>query len=127
MKKFGLLLLVAGCLFSCSKTYIPKPKGYNRIPLPEQTYKSLPDSFPYQFEYSEHAVIRKDSSYIAEPFWIHITYPKLGADIQITYKSLEQNPKKLEELLTDAYRLTSKHQIKAYIKNCGQNNAHNST
>jgi gliding motility-associated lipoprotein GldD len=114
MKISGLLLLVVVVLVSCTRTYIPKPRGFNRIPLPEQTYALLPDSFPYQFQYSAHAVIKSDSSYISEPWWIHITYPDLGADVQITYKQLNQDRKKLEELLKDAYRLTSKHQIKAY-------------
>ncbi len=45
-----VLIFLAAC---GSETYLPKPKGYNRIDLPERAYQSLPDSFPYSFEYSE--------------------------------------------------------------------------
>jgi len=31
---------------------MPKPKGYNRIELPEPSYYSIPDSLPYDFEIS---------------------------------------------------------------------------
>ena len=40
-------------------------------------------------------------------------YPQLVADIQITYKTIE-NEQVLRDLLDDAYKLTSRHQIKAY-------------
>jgi len=108
---FILCLLIFA---SCTQEYLPKPKGYNRIPLPDRTYNALSDSFPYSFEYSRHAELKKDSSYISEPFWIHVYYPDFEADIQITYKSINRNEKLLEEYLKDAYTLTSKHQIKAY-------------
>ncbi len=107
----AVLLLISG---SCQEAaYVPKPKGYNRIELPDHQYQAIEGSFPYQFEYSKHAVVKPDSSWMAEPYWIHLVYKDLGADVQLTYKSLEQDQKKLRELLQDSYKLTSKHQIKA--------------
>ena len=114
LKGMIILVLLPGIFFSCSGDYLPKPKGYNRIPLPEREYVQLPDSFPYIFEYSSHAVIKRDSSYFSEPYWMHIFYPYLVADIQITYKAINKNQKLLEEYLADSYKLTTKHQIKAY-------------
>lgn len=93
---------------------MPKPKGYNRIELPDHGYQAIEGSFPYQFEYSQHAEIKPDTSWMAEPYWIHLVYGDLGADVQLTYKSLDQDQQKLRELLEDSYKLTSKHQIKAY-------------
>ena len=93
---------------------MPKPKGYNRIDLPDHKYQSIEDVHPYKFEYSKHAQVRPDTSWMSEPHWIHLVYKDLGADVQLTYKSLEQNNDKLRELLNDSYKLTSKHQIKAY-------------
>lgn len=101
----------------CEQTYIPKPKGYNRLDLPEHRYIALPDSLPYQFQISAAAKILRDSSYIAERYWIDIYYPNIVANVQLTYKSLDNNQKLLEELVNDAYKLTSKHQIKAYAIN----------
>lgn len=107
-----LILLFSTLLFSCSSDYLPKPKGYNRIALPEAEYLNLPDSFPYQFEYSKHAQILKDSSWIAERYWINIYYPTMDANIQITYKPVTDSI--LREYLTDSYRLTSQHNVLAY-------------
>jgi gliding motility-associated lipoprotein GldD len=105
------ILVVSACQES---VYVPKPKGYNRIELPQHHYQLIEDSFPYQFEYSKYALVRSDTSWMAEPYWIHLEYPELGADVQLTYKSLGQDQEKLKELLRDSYKLTSKHQIKAY-------------
>ncbi len=107
---FGLGLFI-GCQ---TADYVPKPRGFNRIELPEADYQTLGPGYPYNFEYSSHASIEKDSSWMAEPYWIHLVYEDLGADVQLTYKELDQDQSKLRELLEDSYRLTSKHQIKAY-------------
>lgn len=109
-----LWLCLLGAMAACGAEYTPKPKGYNRIDLPAQVYKQLPDQYPYTFEMSQHAKIRPDSSLIAEPYWINLIYPKLGANIQLTYKSLNNDQKKLNDLIEDARKLTGKHQIKAY-------------
>ncbi|GHA67664.1 gliding motility lipoprotein GldD [Pontibacter akesuensis] len=108
---FGL----AAGFISCSAEYTPKPKGYNRIDLPSQTYKPLQEAHPYAFEMSEHAKTRPDSSGIAQPHWINIIYPELGANVQLTYIDISQgNDKMLNNLVEDARKLTAKHQIKAY-------------
>ena len=109
---FWLAVTFAAC--SGDQSYVPKPKGFNRIDLPEHSYQPIDDSYPYQFEYSNHAQIKQDTSWMNEPYWIHLSYPELGADVQLTYKSLEENQQKLRELLQDSYKLTSKHQVKAY-------------
>ncbi|MFN7882096.1 MAG: gliding motility lipoprotein GldD [bacterium] len=109
-----VILLGSFLLFSCSKNYQPKPKGYNRLVLPEEKYHTLPDSLPYQFEYSTAAKLLRDTSWINEKFWVEIYYPTLKANIHITYKRIENRDALLKELLNDAYRLTSKQQIKAY-------------
>ncbi len=109
-----MLLFCALLLGSCTKNYLPKPRGYNRIDLPEQTYQPLPDTFPYTFEFSKHAKIFRDSSWIAERYWIDLFYPQMVANVQITYKPVKGSQKLLEEYINDTYKLTSKHQIKAY-------------
>lgn len=104
-----LIVLAAGC----TRTYQPKPKGYNRLVLPEAAYQSLPDTLPYQFEYSVHAQLMKDTSWIRDKHWIEIYYPDLRANIHVTFKSLNNSEKLLKEYLNDSYVLTAKHQIKA--------------
>ena len=111
-KPYSLLIVLF--LLSCGSDFMPKPKGYNRIVLPDHKYTSLPDTFPYAFEYSKHAKILKDSSWIAEPYWIDLYYPEFEASIQVSYKSINNDEELLKEYLATAYKLTSKHQVKAY-------------
>jgi gliding motility-associated lipoprotein GldD len=106
---FSLLLL-----FSCSSDYLPKPKGYNRIDLPEFSYIALEGNYPYAFEHSKHVTIEKDSFNLQENNWINLSYPEFGAKIHFTYFRLEPKTKDLKMVLNDAVNLTAKHQIKAY-------------
>ncbi len=108
------LLFVLPLLSACgSKDYVPKPKGFNRIDLPPHRYLALQGDYPYHFEHSAHAVIKKDTFARAEPYWIYVQYPDLRASVQLTYKTVNQDPKRFQELVNDAYKLASKHQIKA--------------
>jgi len=106
---FGFLLIS-----SCESLFFPKPKGYNRIEIPEVKYMALPDSLPYSFEYSSMAKLLQDSSWISERFWTDLSYEQFDATIQITYKPIGGDKAFLEELLNDSYKLTSKHNVKAY-------------
>lgn len=112
--KAFLWFSMAAAMVACSAEYTPKPKGYNRIDLPSQTYQQLQEEHPYTFEVSKHAKIRPDSSGIAQPHWINIIYPSLGANVQLTYKDINNSQQMLNDLVEDARKLTSKHQIKAY-------------
>lgn len=111
----GITLVALALMVACgTPTYLPKPIGYNRIDLPEHLYQSSPDSLPYQFEYSRYAVLQKDKSWMAERYWIDIVYPEIGADIQITYKPIKNKENLMEEFLSDSYKLTNQHNVKAY-------------
>ena len=99
-------------LVSCTKEFQPKPLGYNRLILPEPAYRNSPDSLPYQFSYSSHAILLDDTSWVSERYWIEVYYPELKANIHITYKKIKDR-KELRELVDDAFSLTAKHQIKA--------------
>ena len=111
----GLALTLSATLFlcSCERHYLPKSLGYNRIALPPQAYRSLPDTLPYHFEYSQHALLLKDTSWIRDRFWVEIYYPTLKANVHVTYKKINNDEKLLREYLNDAYVLTAKHQLKA--------------
>lgn len=116
MKRWLILVwAIAGLVVSsCESNYQPKPKGYNRLVLPISEYRITPDSLPYRFEYSKHAQLMRDTSWIRERHWVEIYYPELKANIHITYKQVQNREDVLRELMDDAYRLTAKHQIKAY-------------
>ncbi|MCD8540996.1 MAG: gliding motility lipoprotein GldD [Leadbetterella sp.] len=117
MKQWISLFAVA-TLFSCGtsreeQVYYQKPKGFARIDLPEHRYRPLQGNYPYTFEYAETAEVMPDPSADAEPYWILVKYPALNAMIQFTYKPLNGDLRKLDEHVMDAYKLASKHQIRA--------------
>ncbi len=97
---------------ACDSDYTPKSKGYNRIDLPEQSYQNLSGDYPYNFKISKVAEPAAHKSSYATDDWVDIKYDVFNAEIQITYIPIE-NDEMLISLLDDAYRLTSKHQIKA--------------
>ncbi|MCU0393240.1 MAG: gliding motility lipoprotein GldD [Thermoflexibacter sp.] len=103
---------------SCTEeiTYVPKPKGYHYIALPTASYKTLPDTFPYLFEYSSHAKLLNDSSFLADRYWLEIYYPAFEANIDISYKPIT-NQREFKEYVEDCFRLAQKHNIKAQAIN----------
>ena len=116
--KQQILLLVMATLYACGslreeQVYYQKPKGFARIDLPQHRYRQLEGHYPYAFEYSEAAEVVPDRSAGAEPYWILVRYPALDAMIQFTYKPLNGDLRKLDEHVMDAYRLASKHQVRA--------------
>ena len=111
---FHLTLAIAGVAMGCKSEFQPKPKGYNRLVLPAEQYLALPDSLPYNFEYSTAAKLMRDTSWVNEKHWVEIYYPTLKANLHITYKKINNRDALLREFLDDSYKLTSKQQIKAY-------------
>ena len=93
---------------------MPKPYGFNKIILPPFSYTSIGDSLPYRFEVNSLATVSSDTGALSEEYWLDIDYPDFDASVQITYKPLFNRQKELEEYLTDAFNLTSKHQVRAY-------------
>ena len=112
--RVALFLASVFFIAGCNDSYTPKRKGYNRLELPAHEYISLPDSLPYSFDISTAAKILRDSSGFGERYWIDIFYPAITANVQITYKNLGHDSQFLRELVDDSYKLTAKHQIKAY-------------
>ncbi|EAY26971.1 gliding motility lipoprotein GldD [Microscilla marina] len=113
---FFVFTSMLGVLAACgseTSEYSPKPKGYNRIDLPKNKYVKLKEKAPYTFELSSYAKVRPDSSRIAEPYWFHVIYPQLKAEIQLTYKKVPNN-KTFDEFIEDSHMLLNKHQERAY-------------
>jgi gliding motility-associated lipoprotein GldD len=100
--------------YSCGGDFLPKPKGYNRIDLPERGFALLDEDKPYLFEYSKNASVEPDSFNLAEKNWINLNYRELGGKVHLTYLPLDSKGKDLKTVMNDAINLTAKHQIKAY-------------
>ena len=125
MRTLALIFLILSCLSACTSTEehadLPRPRGYNKIELPPVKYTALEAGHPYQFEVSAYAKVIPDTVTIgnkkevfkAEPHWLYLYYPRWDAFIQITYKSLGGDKKKMKALINDAFALAYKHQSKA--------------
>lgn len=114
-KYIGYTIISLLCLtLACEEVYLPKPKGYNRLDLPEREYVALPDTFPFQFQYSKHAQITQGTLPENERYWFNLEYPQFEAIVQLTYKSLKKPNSQPEVLLNEAFELTMKHNTKAY-------------
>jgi gliding motility-associated lipoprotein GldD len=116
-----IMIFAAMFMLGCEeKTFVPKPRGYHRIDLPAHKYQTLKEKHPFIFEYSKAAIVKKHISSISEEHWVDINYPQFKAVVQLTYKKLSKEKfekakeKFLNELINDSYKLTSKHQVKAY-------------
>lgn len=113
---FILFVLFSSFLFSCGndqQSFVPRPKGFNRIDLPAQTYQKLTEKHPYTFEYSKSARVVPDTFATAQKDWIFIYYPQFKANIQLTYKDINNDPKRLQDYINDSFKLTGKHQVRA--------------
>lgn len=108
-----IILLIFG-LAACQEAYTPKPKGYNRIDLPDHSFQSLPDTFPYRFEYSTFALLESAQSKFSERYWVTLNYENFDAIVQLTYKSLQDPNIQTDVLLNEAFELTMQHQVRAY-------------
>lgn len=81
----GIWLLIVICISISCVEYVPKPRGYFRIDLPQPAYKSLPElSLPYTFQISHLAEV--ELSPIGNPIgWININYPSMRVRLYCSY------------------------------------------
>lgn len=114
MRKLFFLAVLSLGLSACEKNHLPKPPGHNRIDLPNHSFQGLKGDYPYELAYSEYSQIEPDSFNLQEKSWINLNYKDFGAKVHLTYKSIDDKNSDFKALSTDAFRLTAKHQIKAY-------------
>jgi len=110
INRFILVTLILVVLASCQNSYVPKPRGYYRIDFPGKEYRLFDTTFPYTFEYPVYAKIVRDSSRMAEPYWINVVYYPYNAQLHISYKTINNN---LATYLNDSHTLVNKHIPKA--------------
>src|ERR1017187_8795846 len=86
--------IIASMMISCSgneEDYIPKPRGYFRIDLPEKKYRIYNSDCPFTFETPDYAFVHPDEEKNAEPCWLNIDFPKFKGRIHISYKPVSGN------------------------------------
>lgn len=101
---------------ACNSDYVPRPRAYFKIPLPEHKYQVFNEpGYPYTFEYPVYAQILKDTTFFEDkpenPYWINIDFPRFNSRIYISYKQIGSQT--FDKLRDDAYKMTYKHTLKA--------------
>lgn len=105
-----LVMVMFFLLCSCDNNYIPKPRAYFRIDLPEKQYRILDSIYPYSFEYPVYSRIVSDNLAGEEKYWINIDFPRFKGRLHISYKEIDDN---LFDYLEDSRKLAVKHIPKA--------------
>jgi gliding motility-associated lipoprotein GldD len=110
-------LFAAIMLSACNSDYVPRPRGYFKIDLPEKKYQVFDQpGYPYTFEYPLYGQISRDSVFFEKqpenPYWINIDFPRFNGRIYISYKEIGRN--KFDSLVNDAFTMSYKqHTYKA--------------
>lgn len=99
-------------LVSCGDedNYLPKPRGYFRIDLPEKDYQSADTIERYRFEYPRYATITRDPFSPEQRNWVNVEMPVFKGSIHLTHKDVDGN---LSEYLEDVHTMLTKHLQKA--------------
>ena len=105
-------LAIAIIAISCNRepNYLPKPRGYFRIDLPEKTYTKVDTIERYNFECPDYALLTYDRYSPDEKNWINIEFPQFKGSIHLTHKPVNGN---LGDYLEDVHTMVVKHLQKA--------------
>lgn len=111
MKQLLLGFIAVFVLVSCGNDYVPKPRGYYRIDLPEKEYQSILGNLPYGFEIPNYATFDlRNKSNSEEKYWGDVNFKSLNAKLHISYKPVKNN---VIQYINDAHSFVYKHTIKA--------------
>lgn len=100
-----LLLFIA-----CDGDYLPKPRGYFRIDLPEKKYTWYDTLCPFRFEMPVYARIEKTDDPTDDPCSFNIGFPAFRAKFYMSYKTGREH---IPGYIEDCHKFVYKHTIKA--------------
>lgn len=105
-----LLFIFIIILWSCNQDYVPKPRSYFRIDLPQRQYQKFDSIFPYSFEYPVYSKIKVKTDSLNKPYWINIEFPHFKGSCYLSYLPVKNN---LNKYLEDSRTLVMKHMPKS--------------
>ena len=104
--------LALGALFiTCGNPPIPKPEGYYRISLPEESFRSVKITCGLGLDKPENATVEiVDSEKSGDAFWFNLNFKDLNARLHCTQVEVHDN---LIDLMEDAQEMVFSHDMKA--------------
>lgn len=106
-----VLLLLSFLAIGCGENYIPKPRGYYRIELPEKSYQNFQTPCNVKFDvpnYSKLEMLREEND--GDSCWFNLVFPRFNARLYCTYMDMHNN---FDELISDSYNFAARHEMKA--------------
>lgn len=119
MKIKGAIVIAILWLFvACGEAdYVPKPRIYPKVELPEKAYKNFDVAFcNFTFLQPEATEIQQKEEFFGQPTanscWFNLYYPTLNGAIHFTYYPITKE-KPLYEFVEDIYKMEEQHLQKA--------------
>jgi len=119
LKNNILLALILLMFISCQEesNRIPKPRMFPKVEYPVKEYQKFEQSYcNFTFDFPVYASIEKEESFFEEkplnPCWFDIVIPSLNGRIHCSYFDIK-NDQSFDKLVSDAFKLTGQHNIKA--------------
>ncbi|NJB36833.1 MULTISPECIES: gliding motility lipoprotein GldD [Flavobacteriaceae] len=104
MYRLAFVIVCCILLFSCKEEAIPKPKAMLRLDYPTPAYQNY-TSAKFKFNKNKEAKIKSENK-----DGLVLDYPKMKGSVYLTYKQVNNN---INQLLTDAQKLSYEHVVKA--------------
>ncbi len=104
-----LLLSALVLLSGCGEEAVPKPRGWFRIDLPEQSYAPWTDSLTFTADVPAYAVVVPRAAK-GDARWFDMRFKKQRATVHMTWSPVNGQ---LAELIEDAHVFKTQHEAKA--------------
>lgn len=97
----------------CRQNFVPKPKGFFRIDLPEKEYITFDGvkseiAMPVAFEYPAYGHLSIEKEFTDEPGWFNIEFPHFNAKIYLTYKNINND---FTNLMEQTYKMNVRNHV----------------
>ncbi len=119
MNKLVSAVLVVSLMMSCGqeKVYLPKPRLFPQVNLPEKGYQEASESdCPFTFTYPTYGSLNREEYFKDEDpvhsCWFDLTMKEINASIHFSYIPVNDRPH-FDELVNDAFRMVTEHNQKA--------------
>jgi len=121
--KYILIVFLSTIFFiSCEgdKLLTPKPRMYPRVVYPEKSYTDFEfEACKFKFKMPSYAEVKTGIDFFGEeskdPCWFDLNIESLKSSIHFSYNKIG-GENTLDKLVTDAFKLADKHNVKAEYK-----------